>query len=287
MNPREHQALLIKLGLDTSQGIPAGSMEEQLLGYGKPLLAIGGGAAGGAILGGLGDKLLGTALNRQDLPPILTMLGMAGGGYGGYQAAQPTDGQSSFWDKIRRKTNDASQSVFGSNWTEPQGTGGVGAGAFRDTTSKDAAFLGDNVPSITPRPQPPMPNKVAAAQPSLGDPDYWAGGQAEIIKQQLASQGGTPMPEAPMPEASAPGGAEGGGSTGVEQVAAQLPPGSFQGLNIRVTPEGKRSTGLKVTPDALASPEVLQQVFQTEPEARIEITSPETSASVTSFSERG
>ena len=285
MNPREHQALLVKLGLDSGSGAPIGTTEEQIIGYGKPILAIGGGAAGGALLGNLGDKLLGNALNKQDLPPILTMLGMAGGGYGGYQAAQPTDGQSHFWDMIRRKTNDASQSIFDSNWTEPEGTGGAGAGLFRDTTSKGAAYLGDDIPSNTPRPALPIPMKVAAAQPSLGDPNYWAGGQEEVLKQQLAAEG-TPMPEAPMPEAPAPG-AGGGGSGGVEQVAAQLPPGSFQGLNIRVTPEGKRSTGLKVSPDALANPEILQQIFQVEPEARIEITSPDTSASVTSFSERG
>lgn len=98
--------------------------------------------------------------------------------------------------------------------------------------------------------------------PNLGDPNFW--------------EGGTP-----------PEGAEGAGAApaSAEEAVSLLPAGSFQGLNTRVTPEGERSTGVKVSPLALDAPDALKTMFQAEPGVRVEITEPETPSSVTSFRE--
>lgn len=99
----------------------------------------------------------------------------------------------------------------------------------------------------------PMPS------PGLGDPNFWGGGAA--------------APGAGMPTGNA------------EDVINLLPAGTFQGMNVRITPDGQKSTGLKVTPEAIDAPEGLKALFATEPTARVEITQPETPSSVTSFKE--
>lgn len=101
----------------------------------------------------------------------------------------------------------------------------------------------------------------AAAAPALGDPNFWGGGAAG------------------SPEAAAMG------AQSAEDVIGLLPAGTFQGMNVRITPDGQKSTGLKVTPEAIDAPEALKAVFQAEPTARVEITTPETPSSVTSFKE--
>jgi general secretion pathway protein D len=100
--------------------------------------------------------------------------------------------------------------------------------------------------------------KWAEGEASLGDPNFW--------------QGGTPSPEeeaaaaAPPPPASA------------EEAVAGLPAGAFQGLQMKLTPDGQRNTSVKVTPDVLAQPEGVMGIFQAEPGAKVEIAAPEPSA---------
>ena len=86
-----------------------------------------------------------------------------------------------------------------------------------------------------------------AAQPSLGDPNYWSGG----------SQQGNPPPQ------------------DAEEAVSLLPGGTFQGLNMKVTPDGQKSVNVKVTPEALSDPDSLAQFFQTEPGMKIEIAPPD------------
>ncbi|MBU1891198.1 hypothetical protein KJ782_06990 [Patescibacteria group bacterium] len=87
---------------------------------------------------------------------------------------------------------------------------------------------------------------------SLGDPLYW--------------QGGTPDPaqEAP-PEAPA----------SAEDAALSLPTGVFQGLQMKINPMGERSTTVKVTPDALGTPDILSGIFSAEPATKVEISVPQ------------
>lgn len=122
----------------------------------------------------------------------------------------------------------------------------------------------------TTTPKPPKPPKVklsqegllapedvAAAggaepqQPSLGDPNFWGG-------QTPEEMGGAP---------TAAGSAE--------EAVELLPAGTFQGLNTKVTPDGQRSTQVKVSPDALSSPDALQAMFQAEPGVKVEVEQPE------------
>lgn len=85
---------------------------------------------------------------------------------------------------------------------------------------------------------------------SLGDPAYW--------------QGGTPTAEeAAPPQATA------------EDAAMALAPGIFQGLQLKVNPDGQRSTTVKVTPDALQTPEAVAGIFQAEPETKVEMMMPQ------------
>lgn len=84
---------------------------------------------------------------------------------------------------------------------------------------------------------------------ALGDPTFWQGGQ-----EAMGPEGGG---EAPPPSA--------------EDAALALPPGIFQGLQLKVNPDGQRSTTVKVTPDALQTPDALAGIFQAEPETKIEM----------------
>jgi len=79
--------------------------------------------------------------------------------------------------------------------------------------------------------------------PSLGDANYWGGGQ------QAQPQD-------------------------AEQAIGLLPGGTFQGANIRITPDGQKNTSIKVSPDALKDPNSLQTFFNTEPGVKIEIAMP-------------
>jgi hypothetical protein len=90
-------------------------------------------------------------------------------------------------------------------------------------------------------------NKEAEA--ALGDPAYWQGGAAA---QQQPQQPAT-----------------------AEEAVQQLPPGTFQGLTTRITPEGQRTTAVKVTPEALSMPDHLVGIFQVEPEAKVEVAQPQ------------
>ncbi len=100
-------------------------------------------------------------------------------------------------------------------------------------------------------------NRLAAEQAggapkqaqSLGDPAFWQGGE----------QAAAAPPQA----------------TSAEEVVTQLPLGTFQGMNTKISPEGERSTSVKVTPDALGSPEMLAAIFQVEPGAKVELETPE------------
>jgi hypothetical protein len=87
------------------------------------------------------------------------------------------------------------------------------------------------------------------AQGNLGDPMFWQGGQ----------------------EAAIPPGAGGGGGGTAEDAAMALPPGVFQGLQMKINPAGERSTTVKATPDALATPDAIASIFAAEPEAKVEI----------------
>jgi len=86
----------------------------------------------------------------------------------------------------------------------------------------------------------------------LGDPMFWQGGQ------EAMAAGGTP-----------PQGAT------AEDAALSLPPGIFQGLQMKVNPAGERSTTVKVTPDALGAPDALAGIFQAEPAAKVEMSIPQ------------
>jgi len=85
------------------------------------------------------------------------------------------------------------------------------------------------------------------ADPSLGDPNYWQGG----------SEQAPPQPQ------------------DAEEAIGLLPGGTFQGASIRITPEGEKSTSVKVSPDALIDPAALQAMFQADPTAKIEMQAPE------------
>lgn len=88
---------------------------------------------------------------------------------------------------------------------------------------------------------------------ALGDPNFWGGG--------------TPPPDAvPTPAQTA------------EEAVQMLPAGTFQGAQIKITPDGQRSTTVKVTPDAVAQPDALAGVFAAEPAAKVEISQPEQQA---------
>ena len=87
--------------------------------------------------------------------------------------------------------------------------------------------------------------------PSLGDPNFWGGGS------QQPGQG------APQPQDA-------------EEAISLLPGGTFQGANIKISPDGQKATSVKVSPDALQDPTSLAQFFQLpEPGAKIEISAPD------------
>jgi len=118
--------------------------------------------------------------------------------------------------------------------------------------------MGEVPPEGVPPQEMPPEGMPPEAAPNLGDPNFWGGGSP----------------------------AEGGAApTSAEEAVGLLPAGTFQGLNTRMTPDGQKSIGVKVTPDALAAPEALQAMFQSEPGVRVEITAPDTPAGVTSFRE--
>lgn len=107
---------------------------------------------------------------------------------------------------------------------------------------------------------PPVGMIPEDAPPNLGDPNFWQGGTAAANE--------TPAPQS------------------AEEAVSLLPAGTFQGLNTRVTPDGEKSTGIKVSPEALEAPDALKALFQAEPGVRVEITAPDTPAAVTSFREQ-
>lgn len=84
---------------------------------------------------------------------------------------------------------------------------------------------------------------------SLGDPNYWQGGSAEAPPEGMA---------AAQPATA-------------EEVVQNLPAGTFQGLQMKLSPDGQRSTTVRVTPDAVSAPEGLQAIFAAEPGAKVEI----------------
>lgn len=87
------------------------------------------------------------------------------------------------------------------------------------------------------------------AEPALGDPNYWQGGEEA-------------MQQPPQPQT-------------VEEAVQLLPGGTFQGLQSKVTPDGQKTTTVKVSPDALMEPDGLSSMFQTGEGAKIEIESPQ------------
>jgi hypothetical protein len=91
------------------------------------------------------------------------------------------------------------------------------------------------------------------AEPALGDPAYWQGGEQAQQEQQQAP-------------------------ATAEDAAMSLPTGTFQGLTTRLSPEGERSTSVKVTPDALGNPDILGGIFQAEPTAKVEVAQPQAKA---------
>lgn len=97
---------------------------------------------------------------------------------------------------------------------------------------------------------------------NLGDPNFWSGG--------------TPSPEEDM-AAQQPANAE--------ETINLLPAGTFQGLQTKITPDGAKTVSVKVTPDALQTPDALNAFFQTGENAKIEITSPDLAASETGYNE--
>jgi hypothetical protein len=87
--------------------------------------------------------------------------------------------------------------------------------------------------------------KLAAG---LGDPMFWQGGQEAAMAQEGGGGGGT-----------------------AEEAAMALPPGIFQGLQMKVNPAGERSTTVKATPEALSTPETLAGIFEAEPGVKVEL----------------
>jgi hypothetical protein len=141
---------------------------------------------------------------------------------------------------------------------EAAGIGGLGK-AGQAMPEGEPMMPPDQAAADTAAP-PELPPEAAAA-PGLGDPNFWGGGAAG------------------SPEAAA------AGAGSAEEVIGLLPAGTFQGMNVRITPDGQKPTGLKVSPEAIDAPEALKAVFQAEPSARVEITTPDTPSSVTSFKE--
>jgi hypothetical protein len=92
------------------------------------------------------------------------------------------------------------------------------------------------------------------ADAALGDPNFWQGGTDAVNAAQ----------QAPPQPATA------------EEAIGLLPGGTFQGLNIRVTPDGQRSTTVKATPDVMQDPSGIQAIFAAEPGAKVELANPET-----------
>ena len=87
------------------------------------------------------------------------------------------------------------------------------------------------------------------ADAALGDPNYWSGGsQAQQAPPQPAS---------------------------AEEAIQLLPGGTFQGLQMKITPDGQRSTTVKVTPEATQDPTGLNSIFAAEPGAKVEVSNPE------------
>jgi hypothetical protein len=105
------------------------------------------------------------------------------------------------------------------------------------------------VPTTPPDPVKAAVDKAVKEAQNLGDPNFWAGG--------------TPAEGEMAPAATA------------EDAVKQLPLGTFQGMTTKVTPEGERSTSVNVTPDALASPDIIQSIFAAEPGAKVEVKTPE------------
>lgn len=87
------------------------------------------------------------------------------------------------------------------------------------------------------------------AEPALGDPAFWQGGEQAQEQQQAPAT--------------------------AEDAAMSLPTGTFQGLTTRLSPEGERSTSVKVTPDALGNADILTGIFQAEPTAKVEVAQPQ------------
>jgi hypothetical protein len=87
----------------------------------------------------------------------------------------------------------------------------------------------------------------------LGDPNFWQGG----------SEAANAPPPPPPNE---------------EEVVMSLPTGIFQGMNTKLDPMGQKSTSVKVTPEGLGQAEALAQIFQANPAAKVEISSPEAKA---------
>jgi hypothetical protein len=90
------------------------------------------------------------------------------------------------------------------------------------------------------------------SQEGLGDPNFW--GQDPNAQQQEGMA---------QPAATA------------EEAIQGLPAGTFQGLQLKITPDGQRNTTVKVTPEATSSPEGIQGIFAAEPGAKVEIAQPE------------
>lgn len=82
---------------------------------------------------------------------------------------------------------------------------------------------------------------------ALGDPNFWQGGSPE---------------EAAQPQTA-------------EDAVHLLPAGTFQGAQIKLSPDGQRSTTVKVTPDAVQQPDSLANIFNVEPNAKVEVSQPE------------
>jgi hypothetical protein len=94
------------------------------------------------------------------------------------------------------------------------------------------------------------PEMSGGGGPSLGDPNFWGGGS------QQAAQSAQPQD--------------------AEEAIGLLPGGTFQGANIKIAPDGQKSTSVKVSPDALSDPNSLAQFFQLpEPGTKIEISLPD------------
>jgi hypothetical protein len=85
----------------------------------------------------------------------------------------------------------------------------------------------------------------------LGDPMFWQAQQDQAAPEEAA----------PPPSA--------------EDAALSLPPGIFQGLQMKINPAGERSTTVKVTPDALSTPDTLAGIFQAEPATKVEMALPQ------------